>query len=48
VAASIGQRARARLGVAVDVELLAPNALPRFAFKAARVVDEEARDIMTN
>jgi len=40
VSASIGQRARARLGVAVDVELLAPNALPRFAFKAARVVDE--------
>jgi len=31
----------ARLGVPVDVELLAPNALPRFAFKAARVVDEE-------
>ena len=40
-AASIAERVRARLGVAVDLELLAPNALPRFAFKAARVVDEE-------
>jgi phenylacetate-CoA ligase len=40
VAASIAARAGARLGVPVDVELLAPNALPRFAFKAARVVDE--------
>ena len=38
---SIAERVRARLGVPVDVELLAPNALPRFAFKAARVVDEE-------
>jgi phenylacetate-CoA ligase len=41
VAASIADRARARLGVPVDVVLLAPNALPRFAFKAARVVDED-------
>jgi phenylacetate-CoA ligase len=40
VAATIATAARARLGVPVDVELLAPNALPRFAFKAARVVDE--------
>jgi len=40
VAAAIGERTRERLGVPVDVELLAPNALPRFAFKAARVVDE--------
>jgi phenylacetate-CoA ligase len=41
VAAAIAQQARQRLGVPVDVELLAPNALPRFAFKAARVVDEQ-------
>jgi len=40
VAASIAECVRQRLGVAADVELLAPNALPRFAFKAARVVDE--------
>jgi phenylacetate-CoA ligase len=40
VAASIAHRVRARLRVPVDLELLAPNALPRFAFKAARVVDE--------
>ena len=40
VARAIGERARERLGVPVDVELLVPNALPRFAFKAARVVDE--------
>ncbi len=38
---AITAAARARLGVPVDVELLALNALPRFAFKAARVVDEE-------
>lgn len=43
VAASIAATARGRLGVPVDVELLAPNALPRFAFKAARVVDEEGK-----
>jgi phenylacetate-CoA ligase len=41
VAASIAATAGERLGVPVDLELLAPNALPRFAFKAARVVDEE-------
>src|SRR5215470_8789141 len=41
VAASIAGTARDRLGVPIDLELLAPNALPRFAFKAARVVDEE-------
>ena len=41
LAAAIAERARARLGVPVQVELLAPNALPRFAFKAARVVDEK-------
>ena len=40
VAAAIASARRARLGVPVNVELLAPNALPRFAFKAARVVDE--------
>ena len=40
VAAAITASARGRLGVPVNVELLAPNALPRFAFKAARVVDE--------
>jgi phenylacetate-CoA ligase len=41
VQASIARQTQARLGVPVAVELLAPNALPRFAFKAARVVDEE-------
>jgi phenylacetate-CoA ligase len=41
LAAAIAERARGRLGVPVQVELLAPTALPRFAFKAARVVDEE-------
>jgi phenylacetate-CoA ligase len=41
VTAAIAAAARARLGVPVEVELLAPNALPRFAFKAARVVDEQ-------
>ena len=40
VTGAIAAAARARLGVPVEVELLAPNALPRFAFKAARVVDE--------
>jgi len=43
VTASIADQARARLGIAVAVELLAPNALPRFAFKAARVVDEDGK-----
>jgi phenylacetate-CoA ligase len=41
VAEHIRQRVRARLQVPVEIELLAPNALPRFAFKAARVVDED-------
>mgnify|MGYP000016119023 CR=1 FL=1 len=41
VAAAIAATVRQRLGVPVELELLAPNALPRFAFKAARVVDEE-------
>lgn len=40
VAASIADAVRTHLGVPADVELLQPNALPRFAFKAARVVDE--------
>ena len=40
VAAAIAGTTRDRLGVPIDLELLAPNALPRFAFKAARVVDE--------
>jgi phenylacetate-CoA ligase len=40
---AIAMRARARLGVPLDIELLAPNTLPRFAFKAARVVDEDSR-----
>jgi len=42
VAASIAGTAGQRLGVPVALELLAPNALPRFAFKAARVVDENS------
>lgn len=41
VAASMVATARERLRVPVEIELLAPNALPRFAFKAARVVDEQ-------
>ncbi len=40
VASSITAQVRERLGVPVALELLATNALPRFAFKAARVVDE--------
>lgn len=40
VTAAMTATLRARLGVPVELELLAPNALPRFAFKAARVVDE--------
>jgi len=31
---------RARLGVAVRLELVARGSVPRFAYKAARVVDE--------
>src|SRR4029453_6069685 len=42
VAASIAECVRQLLRVAADVELLAPNALPRFAFKAARGVDERS------
>ncbi len=42
VAASMTATLRERLGVPIHLELLAPNALPRFAFKAARVVDEKA------
>lgn len=40
VAHAIAERVRTRLGVPVEIELLAPAALPRYAFKAARVVDE--------
>ena len=40
VASSIAATARERLRVPVEVSLLEPGALPRFAFKAARVVDE--------
>lgn len=40
VAASVVAAARDRLKVPVDLSLLPPGALPRFAFKAARVVDE--------
>ena len=36
----LGERLRERLGVPVRLELFAPGALPRFAYKAARVVDE--------
>ncbi len=36
----LAESVRSRLGVPVDVTLLAPGSLPRFAFKAARVVDE--------
>lgn len=43
VAAAIGAAATDRLGVPVGVTLLPPGALPRFAFKAARVVDEGGR-----
>jgi phenylacetate-CoA ligase len=40
VASSIAATVRDRLNVHADVQLLRPGALPRFAFKAARVVDE--------
>jgi phenylacetate-CoA ligase len=36
----LGERLRERLGVPVRLELFGPGALPRFAYKAARVVDE--------
>jgi phenylacetate-CoA ligase len=39
-AGSIETALRSRLKVPVELSLLAPGALPRFAFKAARVVDE--------
>ncbi|HZR79765.1 MAG TPA: hypothetical protein VFD92_01625 [Candidatus Binatia bacterium] len=39
LARAIGERFRERLGVAVDLELLAWGALPRFDYKAARVVN---------
>ncbi|HYD50800.1 MAG TPA: hypothetical protein VEB21_20760 [Terriglobales bacterium] len=40
IAAVLQQRMRARLGVEVEVALFARGQLPRFAYKAARVVDE--------
>ena len=36
----LGERFRERLGVAARLELVARGAVPRFAYKAARVVDE--------
>ncbi|MGH7822655.1 MAG: phenylacetate--CoA ligase family protein, partial [Candidatus Binatia bacterium] len=38
--AALGRRFRERLGVALELELLPRGGLPRFAYKAARVVDE--------
>jgi phenylacetate-CoA ligase len=38
--AAISQALRNRLKVPIDLSLLSPGTLPRFAFKAARVVDE--------
>lgn len=40
VAAQIAAAVRERIGAPVQLEVLATGALPRFAFKAARVVDE--------
>ncbi len=40
LAARLAERFRDRLGVPVRVELLPQGGLPRFAYKAARVVDE--------
>jgi phenylacetate-CoA ligase len=40
VATQIAEVVRARVSVPVVLEVLAPGTLPRFAFKAARVVDE--------
>jgi hypothetical protein len=40
VSSQISTAVRAEIGVPVVVEVLATGALPRFAFKAARVVDE--------
>jgi phenylacetate-CoA ligase len=39
-AGAISQALRSRLKIPLDLTLLPPGALPRFAFKAARVVDE--------
>src|SRR5262249_54181104 len=36
----LGERFRERLGVPADLELVPRGAVPRFAYKAARVVDE--------
>jgi phenylacetate-coenzyme A ligase PaaK-like adenylate-forming protein len=36
----LGERFRVRLGVSTHLELVARGAVPRFAYKAARVVDE--------
>jgi len=35
----LAERVRERLGVPADLELVARGAVPRFAYKAARVVD---------
>jgi len=40
IAAAIADAVRTRTGVPADVTVLPPGSLPRFAFKAARVVDE--------
>jgi len=40
LARRLGERLRERLGVPAHLELFPPGALPRFAYKAARVVDE--------
>ncbi len=40
IAQMIADAVRAQVDVPVEVDLLTPGALPRFAFKAARVVDE--------
>jgi phenylacetate-CoA ligase len=40
LAGRLAERFRSRLGVAVQLDLVARGDLPRFAFKAARVVDE--------
>ena len=39
LAARIAERFRERLGVAARIELVPRGGLPRFAYKAARVVD---------
>jgi len=40
--AAVERVVRDRLGVATDLRLVPPGTLPRFDFKAARVVDAEA------